>query len=142
MKKFVAITFLISLLLPAISFAQEPKFYPGFVKVEELTCPVTVAPATKQVVTNVPVWILGCSYSLLDATSVIKIKDAAVPTDAADAVRIGGLTPVLRMGEENTSGTIQFTYPLYCARGIVLEATGAVVHIQYLTETNRRKNLK
>lgn len=142
MKKFIAITCLILFVLPAISFAQEPKFYPGLVKVEELTCPVTVAPATKQVVTNVPVWILGCSYSLLNATSEIKIKDAAVPTDAADSTRIGGLTPVLRMGEEDTSGTIQFTYPLYCARGIVLEASGAVVHIQYITESNRRRNLK
>lgn len=119
--------------------AQDPAFVPGGPGTGYLTCPVTVAPATTQVSIE-PSWIVGVAYTLLEATSEIQIKSAGVPTDTTDALRIAKLTPVFNIGfAKGNAAVVQFPFPLYCPAGIVLEATGANAHVQYVKESVRRK---
>lgn len=139
MKKVLLFALFVSL-LPVLGFSQDILFFPGGPKVEGLVGPV--AGATEQINISEPVWLLGVSYALKNATSEIKIKDADVPTSAADAVRIGGLVPKWTLSNENTSGFVEFKYPLYCTSGIVLEATDANVDVIYIQESKRRSRLR
>jgi hypothetical protein len=138
MFRFITVL-MIALGLCGVSFAQEPAFLPGGVQTSYTAAKVTIAPATYQITsgTQTKGWLLGISYHLLAATSELKVKDGAPNLKSAQLAKKSPLFII-----NNSSGKtehIEFKFPRYFSNGLVLEASGALVNLEWVTEANRRK---
>jgi len=134
------------LLFAGSAAAQEPIFFSGGIQTYYQSSP-GVAAATAQIVAGTasgaqapsPGWLLGVSYAVDGATSEVKIKDAL--GHVLNSAELADKAPIWQVARTSSTGEqsqhIEFKYPRFFASGMVIEATGAIVNVEYIEESRR-----
>ncbi len=134
------ILFLLSLIvisvLPFGVFADDPVFLKSGVNTKYISN-ANVTPATHQVTAgNVKIgWMLGISYKLINSTTAeIKVKDGSPSLASAELAQ---KSPLWQISGASESGYIEFNFPRWFVSWLVVEASGAIVNVEYVLEINR-----